>query len=463
MAELKSTDRLAYLAEKFEVFETTEKALKEKIKSLENKEIKFEVLRTSKILAIIYLTGKNELKPIRNISISFEVFSDMVDADPTPNKSCVQWMLTTFSRYLKIGGDSLAQAIRFVDEDLPLASSYISLFESNKHKQKFKNLCKGSYILKNVENPTDINQYKSLSQLYDAIDPFIERNLSELENLLQRYVDSGQALIPVKDRKFCLYIPLTLDASVIFEKFASWCTARVGNGMFNNYTNHLKPDGTRSNLYIIINNKFFTGESQEVYQIHFETNQLKNRHNSQENIFENVINESEGLSNFFHDELITMAKSSKGGLDNNKYLDFLIQFGFCESLFELIEEGTPIIKFETRKIPRLPDISRFKEMDQLIITNADMVELNPSIGKLKKLEMLVLTQNKIKFLPTEIGELKNLVFLNLIGNPLQEIPEEIKYLDRSNGGSLFRVAVREEDIGDENFRKLKKLLPSTTF
>ena len=396
MTEPKSADRLTYLAEKFDVFETTEEALNEKIKSFEDKDIKFDVLRTSKILAIIYLTGKNELRPIRNVSISFEVFSDMVDADPTPNKSCVQWMLTTFSRYLKVGGDSLAQAIRFVDEDLPLASSYISLFEANKRKQKFKNLCKGSYILKNVDDPTDINQYRSLSQLYDAVDPFIERDPSELENLLQRYVDSGQAMIPVKDRKFCVYIPLTLDASVIFEKFAGWCTARAGNGMFNSYTNNLRPDGSRSRLYIIISNKFFTGESQEVYQIHFESGQLKNRHNSQADIFETVINESEGLSNFFHDELIGMAKSSKAGLDNNKYLDFLIQFGFCESLFELIDEDTPMIKFETRKIPRLPDISRFKQIDQLIITSADMVELNPSIGKLKNLEMLVLTQNKIK-------------------------------------------------------------------
>ena len=463
MTEPKSTDRLAYLAEKFDVFETTKEPLDKKIKSFEDKEIKFDIIRTSKILAIVYLTGKNELKPIRNVCISFEVFSDMVDADPTPNKSCVQWMLTTFSRYLKTGGEGLNQAVRFVDEDLPLASSYISLFEANKRKQKFKKLCLGSYILKNVEDPTDINQYKSLSQLYDAVDPFIERNPSELESLLQRYVDSGQALIPIRDRKFCLYIPLTLDASVIFEKFASWCTARSSNSMFSSYTSHLKPDGTRSNLYIIINNKFFTGESQEVYQIHFETNQLKNRHNSQTDIFEMVINESEGLSNFFHDELVAMAKSSKAGLENNKYLDFLIQFGFCESLFELIEEDTPTIKFETRQIPKLPDISRFKQVDELVITSAGMVELHPSIGKLKNLEVLVLAQNKIKFLPTEIGQLKHLMFLNLVGNPLQEIPEEIKYLDRSNGGSLFRVAVREDEIGEDNFQKLKRLLPTATF
>jgi Leucine-rich repeat (LRR) protein len=154
------------------------------------------------------------------------------------------------------------------------------------------------------------------------------------------------------------------------------------------------------------------------------------------------------------------AKKVKTGLDNNKYLDFLIKFGFCESLFELIDKNTPVIRFMTREIPRLPDISRFKTVDQLIITNASMVELHSSIGSLENLEMLVLSENKIKVLPKEIGELKKLTFLNIIGNPITEIPDEIANLDRSNGGSLFRLAVKKEHIGDNNYRRLKELLPS---
>jgi Leucine-rich repeat (LRR) protein len=114
----------------------------------------------------------------------------------------------------------------------------------------------------------------------------------------------------------------------------------------------------------------------------------------------------------------------------------------------------------TREIPKMPDISKFSKLDQLIICNAKMHELHPSIGKLTNLEMLVLTENKIKSLPKEIGLLKNLTFLNLIGNPIQEIPNDITYLDKSNGGSLHRIAVKEEDIGPENYQKLKKLLPT---
>ena len=462
MIEDKIKDRLEFLAKSFDVFDTDE--IKSKTDKLKKDEFKYVVItdNSANVLAIVSHNDTKRIQ-VKNVSVSLGVFSEIISADPTPNKSCVQWMLNVFVRYIKSNNTELA--MRFVLEDLPQAKEYISLFESNKRKNKFKDLCKSSYILKNIKDATDINQYKSLSQLFDAADPFIEKNPSEMESLLYKFVDIGQAEIPIRDRKFTLYIPKSLNASVIFDKFANWCTAKPGNGMFANYTqNHPRPDGSKSKLFIIINNKFFEGLSSEIYQIHFETNQIKDRHNSNNvSIFENVLHESESLSNFFYDELILMAKQSKGGLDNNKYLDYLIKFGFCESLFELIDANTPMIRFMTREIPRLPDISKFKNLDQLIITSAKMVELHPSIGNLKNLEMLVLTDNRIKSLPKEIGNLKNLTFINITGNPINEIPEEIKYLDKRNGGSLFRIAVKKEDIGNKNYEKLKQLLPSVKF
>ena len=199
-----------------------------------------------------------------------------------------------------------------------------------------------------------------------------------------------------------------------------------------------------------------------MYQVHFETEQLKDYTNGQNvSIFESVLKESDGISNFFYMELMAMAKAYKKGIDNNIYLDYLIQFGFAESLFELMDENIPSIKFMTREIPRLPDISRFKMVDQLIITNAKMVDLHPSIGSLNNLEMLILTGNRIKSLPKEIGNLKNLIFLNLVGNPINDIPEEIKYLDKTNGGSLHRLGVSKETISEANYNRLKELLPTT--
>ena len=145
-------------------------------------------------------------------------------------------------------------------------------------------------------------------------------------------------------------------------------------------------------------------------------------------------------------------------------MDFLIKFGFCDSLFEMIEPDVPLIRFMSdnkREIPKLPDISRFKELTQLTLTDTKTSELHPSIGKLHKLEMLVLANNNLTELPSEIGNLTNLLFLNITGNKISFIPEEIKYLDKSNGGKLFRVAVKKEEIGEENYIRIKRLLPTT--
>jgi len=468
MKETTITDRLAFLAEQFDVFEcdSEENTLDTKFEELKAKNLEPVAVHTPKgeVIAIVSTKLNEKGRILKTISVCSDVFASMVKADPTDNKIYLQWMLNVFSRLIKSEEkQDLASAVRFVDEDLPQANTYLMLFEDNKRKRKFKELCLSSYSLKHVSDPTNINQYKSLAQLFDAVDPFIEREPSAVERTLYKFVDSGQAEIPVKDRKFTLYIPKTTSASVVFDKFASWCTAREGNGMFKSYTEgHKKPNGKNSDIYIIINNKFFKGESDELFQIHFETNQLKDRRNSSNvSIFENVLMESEGILNFFHDELIKMAKEYKKGLETNRYLDYLIQFGFSESLFELYPDEIPSIRIMNREVPKIADMSRFKNLDQLIIINAKLVELHPSVCSLNKLELLSLTNNRLKSLPREIGSLRNLEFLNLTGNPIKEIPTEISYLDKSNGGKLHRLAVKEEEIGTENYLKLKKLLPQT--
>lgn len=478
MKEINISDRLTFLAESFDVFEcnfdniTKDSDIEKKVQGLMSEGLTPNLIKadtrgknSSTIIAISSIKINEKERKLKKVSVSSDVFAAMIAADPTENKMYLQWMLNLFSRLIKEGSEnSITTAIRLVEEDLPQANAYLQLFEDNKRKKTFRDLCKSSYILKHVSDPTNINQYMSLSQLFDAVDPFIEKEPSAVERMLNKFVDSGQAYIPVKDRKFTLYIPKTTAASVVFNNFANWCTAKKDNGMFTSYTeNHRKPNGKNSDIYIIINNKFFTGQSQELYQIHFETKQLKDKGNSQNvNIFENVINESESLANYFHDELMEMAKGFKKGLENNMYLDYLIQFGFAESLFELLDVDTPTIKYMKREIPKLPDLSRFKMVDQIVITHANMVELHPSIGKLVNLEMLALTGNRLKTLPKEIGNLKKVEFINICENPIVEIPSEIAYLDKSRGGSLLRIGVDRDKIGEVLYQRLKELLPTAT-
>jgi Leucine-rich repeat (LRR) protein len=461
-------DRLIYLAERFDVFEDdSDSVVMVKLQSLKDEGFETHLIeggRKSKILAIVSSKKIDDVKTLKKVSVSQDVFTNMLGADPTDNKIYLQWMLNVFTRFIKEEKEeSIAQAIRFAVEDLPQASTYLMLYEGNKRKIKFIDLCKNSFGLKHITDPSDINQFRNLSQLFDAVDPFVEREPSAVERTMEKFVQAGQALIPVKDRKFTLFIPKTTEANVIFDNFANWCTAKKGNGMFKSYTEgSRKPNGKNSDIYIVINNKFFTGESEEIYQIHFETNQLKDRKNSSNvNIYDNVISVSDALRDYFHDELMTMAKDYTKGIDGNRYLDFLIKFGFAESLFEMLSEDTPSIRIMKREIPKLPDLSRFKNVDQFIITDAELVEIHPSLGNLVTLEILSLPNNKIKSLPKEIGNLKNLELLNLVDNKIEHFPEEIKNLDKSNGGSLLRLCVKETDIGSENFNKLKRLLPQT--
>lgn len=460
------SDRLGFLAEKFDIFDKSDSVLiKQKLDELSNEGYLVKPI-TSKIndedILFILSTKLNEKdRLLKKVSINSDIFAEMILADPTDNKTCLQWMLNLVVSLVK--NSEIETAIRLVLEDLPQANTYLVLFEDNKRKAKFKTLCQHSFILKSISDPTNINQYKSLAQLFDAIDPFIEKIPSELEKTLIRMVNSGQAEIPVKDRNFTLYIPKTRDASVIFDNFANWCTAKSGNGMFKTYTEeHKKPNGKKSTIYIIINNDFFKDKSDELYQIHFETNQLKNRKNdSNVNIFESVIEKSDALKEYFYQELFPMAKQTRQGFDSNVYLNYLVAFGFTDSLFEIFDDETSTIRFMGRNVVKIPDISRFKSLEQLVITNAKLKEIHPAIGKLTNLEMLILVENELKEIPKEIGMLKNLVFINLTKNKITSIPTEITYLDKSNGGNLHRIAISENDIGAENYKRLKLLLPTT--
>jgi len=358
-------------------------------------------------------------------------------------------------------------AIRFGAEDLPQANEYLDLFENNKRKRLFGELCESNYALKNISDPTNINQYKNLAQVFDAVDPFIERDLSNFERNMKRFVDAGHALMPVKDRNYTLFIPLTRDASVLFNGAASWCTCTPNNGMFDSYTKRPTPLSNKSKIYIIIDNKFLRGEYDKdnipndmMFQIHFESKQLRDRSNgSNRNIYDTVISKSEALANFFYEELTPFAKASGSGT-SNYYVDYLIAFGFTNILFDMLDTDQPVIRFKKREIPKLPDLSRFRNTSMIFLGEIKLRELNASIFNLPKLEILAVPKNNLTSLPKEIGRCKELVFLNIVGNKITEIPDEIGQLDTSMGGKLHRVSVRKDEIGEENYDKLKRLLPS---
>jgi len=283
-----------------------------------------------------------------------------------------------------------------------------------------------------------------------------------MEQLIDKMVRAGKATIPVRDRRYTVYIPIDRDASVIFDKFANWCTAKADNGNFKHYVENKTPFGKRSSIYIIIDNGFFKGESDSLYQIHFETHQVRDRAQKQINFYSHVLKNSEAISNYFKDELIRLAKESLNRLDN-KYVSYLKEFNLAGEMIELYDDNTPYLLFKGQSIKDLKDISRFKELKELIIIDCKMEMLKESIVKLENLDVLSIPQNRVTEIPSFLGYCRSLIFINLKGNKIHSIPDTIGNLDKSNGGSLEYMAVNPSDIGETNFKKLKSLLPKTEF
>jgi hypothetical protein len=474
MSKDKSIQRISFLAKNFNVF--TDEDFEVLNKDVNN----IPILQSQSTIDEDIILGLYKVKRYENgdiklddndnpivswVGVHEDVFIDMVQVDPTINKVYVQWMLQTFSRYIK--DSNIDKAVRFATEDLPQAKEYLILFDGNKFKHAFKRMCKGNEAFKNIDDPSNINQYKNLSQLFDAVDPYIERDVSQLEKSMQGAVRRGEGEISYKDRKFTIFIPKTKEAASLFHNFTTWCTAVVGQSNFSTYVNQLTPYGKKSKLYIIIDNNFFYPEDDArhvedgLWQLHVESSQLMDRRDSQaKNFNQRVLDQSEGVGEYFYDILIKLAKGSKN-VNDCKYVKRLITFGFTDIMFEVMDEDKGDINFENKRIKELPDLGKFKHLKSLYLFNTGLERLNDSIGKLSELEFLSLPKNKITKIPMGICYLKKLSFINLANNKISEIPDNIQNLDRRNGGSLVRLVIGKDDLSSELVDKLKRLLPTT--
>jgi hypothetical protein len=409
----------------------------------------------------------SEKKPKITIRICSDIFGDMIAADPTDQKIYLQWMLNVLTDLIKNGNYNYAK--NFATEDLGRANEYLTLFDANKRKKKFVEFCGKTHGLKHIDKPSDINQFKDLSQLFDAVDPFIERTASDLEQTFDRFVKMGDGEIPFRDRKWLVFIPRTRDAACAVNTLGvSWCTAdRNNSNYFEQYTwsnsHHRLPNGKKSTIYIVINTDVFTGESKECYQLHFESGQLHDRSNSRVDFYDKVIKTSRGIDEYFKEELMSNANlHKKGEQSNNKYINYLLDFGHTDCLFDVRANNALVIEEMKRKVLRLPDMSRFTKLESLTILKTGLVEINESIGYLTNLEILSVPHNSLTALPKEIGKLRNLTYLNLVENPIVSLPEELGQLDPSKGGNLTMVSLRKTDISKDILEKFKRLLPNVS-
>lgn len=400
-------------------------------------------------------TNEKETSRKIKVRISQKVFDDATNADPTTKKVYVQWILKTFVNFIKEG--HMDEAIRFIDEDLPQANEYLEVFDKVKNTKLFSE----------TRVPTDINQYTDLSQLYSAVDPFIEKEVGQLEGDILKYVKANRAKILFQDSKWLVYQPLDRDANCVMSSYAGWCTAQPQNSQFDRYTkgqnSYLQPDGSPSKIYVIINKDVLKGNSDEVYQFHFESDQFKDRRNGGNIDLYSFFERNPKLREFFKGQLVPLAKASGGQLTKNHYLKILMAMGEVDDVFNFIDANTTDIDLSGLKLPKLPDVlGKFSGVHNFLANNVGLHELPKSVGDMTELQILLFSNNHLKSVPDSIGNLKNLQILNLKNNDIKKLPDSIAGLDESNGGTLYRLSIDLDKFGKPELERLKQLLPSVS-
>jgi hypothetical protein len=179
-----------------------------------------------------------------------KLLSFLMAHDPTRNNAFTQWLV---NRYLR--GD-------FRLEDAERAFQYLEVFQRAKPRLAVK----------------DINQYRTLADLYQAIAPFMESD----EPVSQRQADvrldrrmhqEDQAEVLFDDETLKVLVPKTETAAIYFGRNTQWCTA---GSTSTNYFNHYNQDGP---LYIILFKK-----DNRRFQFHFPSRQFMDERDHQCNL-----------------------------------------------------------------------------------------------------------------------------------------------------------------------------------
>ena len=447
-----------------------------------------------------------------SIKLSEEIFESIVDADPSSNNQFVQWMIGVFIRF--VNEDNIDEAIRFLTEDLPEASEYLEVFENVRKKKVFKT---GAPNRPNApDNVTDINQYTSLSQLYSVVSPFIgmededEEGVNPIWKKMKKYIDLGHAKLAYRDNDILVYVPETIESSCDpLGNLSSWCTRREGNSYFKSYReNNPKPDGSNSDLYVIMPKEIFEGGDYDdnfyPLQFHFETGQLHDKNNSSiehSDGLKKVLNKYSGLKSWFQDKLGTLAtgdiekgaglmdsrylkylnlfggsakdvisdevykkgvlsirklaSEQTGQLQNNKYLKWLMENTEGVVITDYLDKDITVLDFSNMTMEELPDISQFKLATRISANNCGIVKLPLAKHLPKDTEVLTMTDNLITEVPGKTyKELQNCFVMNFSKNPIKKI--NIDVLDDLVTKDLARFVLIDVDLSNLKPKNLKE-------
>lgn len=203
----------------------------------------FEKLFESRTPDAVFIKNK-DVKSKDNKPLEQKDVEDIFNADPSSNKSYVNWLILLFKNSDK----------NVFLEDLYKATDYLTIYDRAKRNIQ-------------DERSKNIFNIKSLPELYDIIEPFKEDEtmLMSKKQLRGDTPVEGQYEIIFSDENWDVVIPKTHPASCYWGSGTQWCTAVDANpSYFNGYTK----DGP---LYIFRHKTNLKLR----YQLHFESSQFK--------------------------------------------------------------------------------------------------------------------------------------------------------------------------------------------
>ena len=185
------------------------------------------------------------------------ILSAMENADPSPNKQYVQWIVL---RYLD-------KSIKRFEDILSTISTLLVKY----HQLKIHRTLPSEL--------SDIGKVKSgqdITDMWRAVDVAHNELYQKLQKAKKENLPRGNAKDVFNNKEMRVVVPQDQNAACYYGQGTAWCTASVTS---RNYFDHYNADGP---LYIIIP-KQPTHEG-EKYQLHFESGQYMDETDSQVNL-----------------------------------------------------------------------------------------------------------------------------------------------------------------------------------
>ena len=335
-------------------------------------------------------------------------------------------------------------------------------------------LLKFDYLKKTgrYKGEKDINQIKSIDELYDQIKDY---NISKDEltttkaERAQMEVHSGAKMGHDGSRWQVVEIhdnPMGKEAACFYggqNRETRWCTSSPGLTYYDRYIK----DGP---LYVVMDKSDTevaqpqgrdteshkqTGLPKKRYQFHFPSSQFMDIDDRQINLEEFLNTEGKELKDYFKHEFAQslttvgdMGEKVTINYPNDKVSRFIALYGFDE-FFEKLPQTLKRFDFEMGQgrygsdKPTIPSfdlgnkLRRFKDLKILHVEGL-LNELPDEVAELQQLEFISTPNNpNLKKVSEKLGDLPNLQVLNLKNSPQAEIPQTLQ--GKADRGELVIV------------------------